>query len=124
MRGKGEPGVNGGPAGDAKVKVTVKAHANLSRDGDDLRLILPISLSEAVKGGKVTIDLPDGAVNLKIGAGSNTGKKMRLKGKGVKGKGDLIVELVVTLTEVELAAENVANALPEGDGEALRKGLI
>ncbi|MEM7728924.1 MAG: J domain-containing protein [Pseudomonadota bacterium] len=129
VRGKGQAGTSGGPAGDALVKVSVKDHPNLERKGDDLHLRLPISLREALQGGSVRLDMPSGAVSLKIAPGSNTGKKMRLKGKGAKGKGksrgNLIVELVVMLTDEELgAAEGLSNALPESDGDALRAGLI
>ena len=125
VKGKGEPGLNGGPAGDAKVKVTVKDHKSLTRKGDDLHLRLPISLREALEGGKVRLDMPGGAVSLKIAPGSNTGKRMRLKGKGVAGKGNLLVELVVTLTDPELAMrEALLPNLPETGGEDLRKGLI
>lgn len=129
IRGKGESGTGGGPAGDAKVKVTVLDHPNLSREGDDLHLRLPISLSEALNGGSVRIDMPSGAVSLKIKAGSNTGQKMRLKGKGAPGKskkrGNLIVELIVTLTEFELAqSDEIAGLIKDKDGAALRQGLI
>lgn len=129
VRGKGESGSGGGPAGDALVKVSVQSHPNLSRSGDDLQLRLPISLTEALRGGSVRIEMPSGAVSLKIAPGSNTGKKMRLKGKGAPGKGknrgNLIVELVVTLTDAELAqSDDLTKSLPETDGAALRDGLI
>ena len=129
VRGKGQPGLPGGPDGDALVKISVKDHPNLTRSGDDLHLRLPISVREAVEGGSVRIDMPLGSVSLKIAPGSNTGKKMRLKGKGATGKnkvrGNLIVELVVTLTDQELgAAKTIQSALPEGSGETLRETLI
>ena len=129
VRGKGESGSGGGPAGDALVKISVQDHPNLARDGDNLRLRLPISLAEALRGGSVRIDMPSGAVSLKIAPGSNTGKRMRLKGKGAPGKGknrgNLIVELVVTLTADELAqGDGFTELLPETDGAALRDDLI
>lgn len=129
VRGKGQPGVHGGADGDALVKITVKDHPNLSREGDDLHLRLPVSLKEALEGGSVRIDMPNGSVSLKIAPGSNTGKKMRLKGKGAFGKnktrGNLIVELVLTLTEEELSNAEAMNAvLPTVAAEDLRKALI
>jgi DnaJ-class molecular chaperone len=129
LRGKGQPGVHGGDAGDAKVKVSVRKHPNLSRRGNDLHLRLPISLSEALNGGPVRIDMPNGTVSLKIAAGSNTGKKMRLKGKGAQGsnktRGNLIVELAVTLTDNELAkASEITAQLSGTNGDDLRTGLI
>ena len=96
VAGKGKSGTGGGQAGDAKVEITVKPHRYYSRDGKRLRLSLPISLKEAVLGAKVVIPLPQGEVTLKIPAGSNTGTKMRLKGKGMNG-GDLVVTLQIIL---------------------------
>lgn len=125
LRGKGQPGINGGPAGDAKVTVTVEDHPNLRREGHDLHLKLPISLSEAVSGGSVRINMPDGAVSLKIAPGSNTGKRMRLKGKGVGGKGNLLVTLQIVLTDSELAkAQNLFADTDPAAGASLRENLI
>jgi DnaJ-class molecular chaperone len=129
VRGKGQPGLHGGQAGDALVKVSVRDHPVLSRHGDDLHLQLPISLAEALNGGTIRLDMPSGAVSFKVAPGSNTGKKMRLKGKGVMGKGktrgNLIVELIVTLTEEELArADAMTPHLPSGSGDVLREKLI
>lgn len=101
--GKGKAGVNGGPKGDAKIEISIKPHKSFTRDGKKLRLTLPISLREAVLGGKVGVPLPGGEVDLKIPAGANTGQKMRLKGKGISG-GDLIVTLEVVLAESDAAS--------------------
>jgi len=98
LRGKGSPGVNGGPAGDAKIAISVKTHKYLRRDGNNLRLDLPITLQEAVLGGKVTVPTPKGNINLSVKPGSSSGKTLRLKGKGVKG-GDLLVRLMINLPE-------------------------
>lgn len=129
VRGKGQPGLYGGQEGDALVKVTVRSHSALSRTDDDLYLKLPISLKEALSGGTIRLEMPSGAVSFKVAPGSNTGKKMRLKGKGVKGKssarGNLIVELIVTLTDEELSSSNdIVALLPEDTGESLRQKLI
>lgn len=98
LRGKGGSGVNGGPAGDAKITISVKAHKYLRRDGNNLRLDLPITLQEAVLGGKITVPTPKGNINLSVKPGSSSGKILRLKGKGVKG-GDLLVRLMINLPE-------------------------
>lgn len=129
VRGKGQPGLHGGQSGDALVKVSVREHSALKRRGDDLHLRLPISLSEALSGGTIRLDMPSGAVSFKVAPGSNTGKKMRLKGKGVKGKdksrGNLIIELIIILTEDELAkSDDIIPHLPSESGETLRKRLI
>jgi len=121
--GKGKAGVNGGPKGDAKVEISIKPHKNFTRDGKKLRLTLPISLKEAVLGGKVSVPLPGGDVGLKIPAGANTGQKMRLKGKGIAG-GDLIVTLQIVLAEGDSKAlEDWANASAENNFDP-RKGLL
>jgi len=100
IAGKGKPGTGGGQNGDAKVEITVKPHSHYQREGTRLRLTLPVSLKEAVLGAKIAIPLPNGDVSLKIPAGSNTGTKMRLKGKGIKG-GDLVVILQVVLDDLD-----------------------
>ncbi len=98
LRGKGQAGQNGGPPGDAKVTISVKPHKYLRRDGNDLRMDLPITLQEAVFGGKIRVPTPKGNVTLSIGPGSSSGKVLRLKGKGVKG-GNLLVRLMIVLPE-------------------------
>lgn len=121
--GKGKPGVNGGPKGDAKVEISIKPHKNFTREGKKLRLTLPISLKEAVLGSKISVPLPGGDVGLKIPAGANTGQKMRLKGKGISG-GDLIVTLQIILAEDD--AKSLKDWAAAADNEAFnpRKGLL
>jgi DnaJ-class molecular chaperone len=108
LKGQGGPGNNGGPAGDIRMTVSVAPHPHFVRDGNDLKLDLPITLKEAVLGGKVTVPTLTGQVALSVPAGANTGVVLRLKGKGVPGRGtaqggepagDLYVRLVVTLPE-------------------------
>ncbi|MBB3288051.1 MULTISPECIES: DnaJ C-terminal domain-containing protein [unclassified Rhizobium] len=103
LKGKGHPGFGGGAAGDALIAVHVRPHRFYTRDGDDIRMELPISLSEAVLGGKIRVPTPSGAVTVTLAPNSNTGKVLRLKGKGapVRGKenGDAYVTLKVVLPE-------------------------
>jgi DnaJ-class molecular chaperone len=102
LRGQGRPGAGSAPAGDALVEVDVLDHPTFERSGDDIRLELPITLKEAVLGAKVKAPTLTGEVSLTIPKGSNTGQTLRLRGKGVrgeKGRGDLLVRLVVTLPE-------------------------
>ncbi|MGR9080475.1 DnaJ C-terminal domain-containing protein [Rhizobium leguminosarum] len=103
LRGKGEPGIGGGPAGDALIEIRVRPHRFFTRDGDDIRLELPISLSEAVLGGKVRVPTPSGAVNLTLPPHSNSGKVLRLKGKGVAKRGgehgDVYISLKIVLPD-------------------------
>ena len=102
LRGQGGPGQNGGPAGDVRMTVAVAAHPWFTREGNDLKMDLPVTLKEAVLGGSVTVPTLTGPVALKVPAGANSGTVLRLKGKGIAAKphpGDLYVRLVVTLPD-------------------------
>lgn len=117
LRGKGHPGQNGGRAGDAKVEIAVKPHRFFTREGQTLRLTLPITLQEALLGAKVTIPMPEGKVSLNIPAGTNSGKTLRLKGKGFDG-GDLYVTPQITLLDM---ADPDLLAWAKGEGADLDK---
>jgi DnaJ-class molecular chaperone len=97
LSGKGQQGPGG--AGDAIVTIEVKPHPFFTRDGDNVRLDLPITLDEAVKGGKVKVPTVDGPVMLGVPAGAASGKTLRLRGKGFTGKdgarGDQLVTLMI-----------------------------
>jgi DnaJ-class molecular chaperone len=99
LKSQGGTGVQGGPAGDALVELNVRPHSFFRREGQDIHMDLNISLTEAVEGAKVQAPTPSGPVALSIPAGSNTGKVLRLKGKGVAGTGDQFVRLLVMLPE-------------------------
>ena len=99
LAGQGEQGPGG--AGDATVSIEVKPHRFFTRDGDDVRLDLPIRLDEAVLGARVRVPTVEGAVMLTIPEGSSSGKVLRLKGRGFHkrggGRGDQLVTLMVDL---------------------------
>ncbi len=101
LGGKGEAGPGGN--GDALVTIHLHPHPYFRREGDNLRLDLPISLDEAVGGGKVRVPTADGAVMLTVAPGSSSGKTLRLKGKGFTRKdgsrGDQLITLEVQLPE-------------------------
>jgi len=104
LKGKGMPGLNGGPAGDAFVTVHVKPHKLFRREGNDIHVELPVALHEAVLGGKVRVPTIDGPVTMTVKPRANTGDRLRLRGKGVaagKGgkRGDQHVTLKVVLPE-------------------------
>ncbi|HRE45525.1 MAG TPA: DnaJ C-terminal domain-containing protein [Terricaulis sp.] len=99
LKGQGGPGVQGGQAGDALVELKVRPHPHFRREGQDIHIDLNISLTEAVEGARVQAPTVGGAVSLSIPAGSNTGKVLRLKGKGVGGQGDQFVRLQVMLPD-------------------------
>jgi DnaJ-class molecular chaperone len=109
LRGQGGAGQGGLPAGDLLVTIAVKPHPVFERDGDDVRMDLPVSLLEALAGGRVEATTPSGVVALNIPAGSNSGSVLRLKGRGVArpgAPGDLYVRVVL--------------ALPDGDNGELK----
>jgi curved DNA-binding protein len=87
VRGQGEPGPDGGQAGDVIIRVRVAAHPYYTRRERDLYVRLPITLAEAALGAKVDVPTPWGEVALRIPAGTSSGKKFRVKGHGVRNKG-------------------------------------
>jgi DnaJ-class molecular chaperone len=99
LKGKGQAGPGG--AGDALVTIDIQPHAFFRRDGDDVRLDLPVSLDEAVNGAKVKVPTVEGPVMLTVAPGSGSGKTLRLKGKGFSHKdgtrGDQLITLQVEL---------------------------
>ena len=103
LRGKGRPGLNGGPPGDALVEIAVRPHAYFRREGDNIHLDLPVSLTEAVLGAKIKVPTPTGPVTMTVPKDSNTGTVLRLRGKGAPrstgGRGDEYVTLKVVLPE-------------------------
>jgi DnaJ-class molecular chaperone len=103
LRGKGERGLGGGKTGDALVEIEVKPHRFFTRGGDDIHLDLPVNLTEAVLGAEVRVPTTKGAVDMKVPKGANTGRVLRLKGKGVVrpdgSRGDQYVSLKVVLPE-------------------------
>ncbi|HEX9158936.1 MAG TPA: J domain-containing protein [Rhizomicrobium sp.] len=104
LKGQGGPGRENGPSGDLLLTVHVAAHPWLTRDGNDLKMDLPVTLKEAVLGAKANVPTLTGPVTLSIPAGSNTGRALRLKGKGLPAHagqpaGDLYVRLVVMLPD-------------------------
>jgi DnaJ-class molecular chaperone len=106
LRGRGSPGRNGGPAGDALIEIQISPHRFFTRDGQDISLTLPITVPEAVLGGKITVPTPAGPVEMTIKPHSDTGAKLRLRGRGVPAHGtapagDLYVTLQVIIGAVD-----------------------
>lgn len=102
LAGQGPKGMAGGRAGDALIKITVKPHGFFRREDNDIVLDLPITVDEAVLGAKIQVPTVSGAVATNVPKGTSSGKRLRLKGKGLKhGKkhGDQVVTLRIVLPE-------------------------
>ena len=121
LPGQGQSGERGGPPGDLYLKLTVRPHASVRIDGRDLSLDLPITVSEALAGAEVTAPTFEGPVKLKIPAGSQSGRKLRLRGRGLPAlrgsyagdapRGDLYVVLQIQLPPDSDDARTAANVL-------------
>jgi DnaJ-class molecular chaperone len=103
LRGKGQPGIGGGPAGDAYVEIGLRPHPLFTRDGNDIEVEVPISLDEAVLGGRIEVPTISGRVTMTVPKGASTGLRLRLKGRGIKPakgpSGDQHVRLTIVLPE-------------------------
>lgn len=101
LAGQGEPGFNGGPKGDLYLEVDIRAHRLFEVDGRNVHLTLPIAPWEAALGAKVNVPTLGGKVAMNIPAGASSGKRLRLKGRGLPGKpaGDQVVTLKVVVPE-------------------------
>jgi len=113
LKGQGTPGRAG--AGDALIDLAIRPHPIFRREGETLVMDLPVSVPDAVLGGKIQAPTPDGPVTLNVPKGSNTGSTLRLKGRGLvdaKGRrGDLLARLAVTLPDaVDEALEGLAES--------------
>jgi DnaJ-class molecular chaperone len=97
LRGKGRPGIGGGPPGDALIETAVRPHPVFTRKGDDIHVELPVPLEQAVLGGRVSVPTPSGPVTMTVPKWANTGTVLRLKGKGVPRRGGAHGDEYVTL---------------------------
>jgi DnaJ-class molecular chaperone len=128
LRGQGQPGGGGGPAGDLVLEVGIEPHPVFRRDGDTLEVTLPVTLAEAIEGAKVDVPTPWGTIALKVPPRTSGGKKLRAGGMGVRhangAKGDLIAEVQIVLPEAGDAAslETLLEAAKaaQGDGAGPR----
>ena len=122
VKGHGKPGMHGGPVGDLEVAVTVKPHPVYSREGNDLVMTLPVTVSEAILGATIDVPMIDGnTATVKVPAGSSSGAEIRVRGEGVKtskATGDLIARLSIQVPakpsrELKKLVKDMAKA--EGD---------
>ena len=102
LKGKGGPGAGGAEPGDALIEISVRPHPVFKRDGNDIVVEVPITFDEAVLGGKIEVPTIAGRVFATVPPGANSGQTLRLKGRGVKGRGgagDQLVTLTVIMPE-------------------------
>ena len=130
VKGKGQPSPNGGPAGDLVVTIKVKPHPVFSRDGDNVRVVVPVTFAEATLGATIEVPVLGGApVKLKVAPGTPNGRTLRVKGKGVQSgsrQGDLLATIEVVVpghlsSKAKKLLEQFDQELPE---ENPRDGLI
>jgi molecular chaperone DnaJ len=122
--GNGEPGTNGGPAGDLYIEIRIKKHDIFERDGDDLHCVVPISFPRAALGGEIEVPTLTGKAAIDIPEGTQAAKQFRLRGKGIKGirssyPGDLYCHIAIE-TPVKLT-EHQRKLLKDFD-DSLKKG--
>jgi len=129
LAGKGEPGRNGGASGDLYIITRVASHPFYKRDGDSLRVDVPVTVGEAMNGAEIPVDTITGVVQLKIPKGTKAGQRFRLKGKGVQNlktkiPGDLYVTIRIQVPETDdheaLAAAKRLDAFYQGN---VRQGI-
>lgn len=130
LKGKGGPGVQGGPPGDALVEIDVRPHPVFERDGDDIRIKVPITVDEAVLGAKIEVPTIHGRVTMTVPKGSSSGRVLRLRGKGVHNAltgqtGDQYVELQIVLPErIDPELEELARRWRARHAEDPRRKLL
>ncbi|WP_205479276.1 DnaJ C-terminal domain-containing protein [Sphingomonas arenae] len=125
LAGKGEQGPGG--TGDAIVTVAIEPHRFFTRDGKDIRLSLPVTLKEAVLGGKIKVPTPDGPVMLTVPKGSSSGKVLRIKGRGFSDRngtrGDQLVTLAVDLPASDAELERFVSEWSGGGNPRAALGV-
>jgi DnaJ-class molecular chaperone len=129
LRGQGDPGWNGGPAGDALIEISVAPHPVFRREGRDLHMELPVTVAEAVLGAKVDVPTPTGPVSLSIPRHSDAGRKLRLRGRGVPAHGghaagDLYATLKLVVGHPDAALEEALRAWAERPPQNPRHALM
>lgn len=136
IAGKGNPSPNGGPAGDLIITVTVKPHPVFTRDGNNIRVVVPITFAEAVLGATIQVPTLGGEpVKLKVAPGTPNGRVLRVKGRGVvtaKAEGDLLATVEIAVPshvsdKAKKALEEFEGFLPDEDPRAdllIKAGLL
>jgi molecular chaperone DnaJ len=128
LKGKGEAGANGGPAGELYVNVHVEPHDLFGRSGDNLTLRVPVTFTEAALGAKIKVPTLEEPVTVKVAAGTTSGTTLRVKGRGVPksggGRGDLLVTVDVAVPKrLSRTQKKLLEEFAETEGESVRSHL-
>ena len=128
LHGKGQPGVGGGPAGDAYVEIGVRPHKVFTRDGNDIEVEVPISFDEAILGARIEVPTLSGKVSMSVPKGASSGQRLRLKGRGIKpakgDPGDQYVRLkIATPPRIDAEMEAIAQRWRDHDTQDPRATL-
>ncbi len=113
LKGLGQPGINGGANGDVLITLNVLPHPYFRAEGKDIYIELPITPKEAVLGAKITVPTLTGKVAVKVPPYSDSGEKLRLKGKGIKSGDEIIILKIVTSQTKNSELENVLAKMPD-----------
>jgi DnaJ-class molecular chaperone len=130
LRGKGAPGLGGGPAGDLWATVRVRPHPVFRREGRDLSVDVPVTIAEAIRGAKIEVPTLDGRATVTVPPGTDSGQKLRLRGKGIPdprggAAGDLYVVIQVRVPkQLDADAAAALDTLAEAGPENPRKELF
>ena len=129
LKGQGSPGRQGGPAGDALIEIHIAPHRFFRREGRDVHVELPITLSEAVLGGKIMVPTPTGPVTMTVPPRTDTGARLRLRGRGVAAHagqpaGDEFVTLKVVLGDTDEALETFLRGWSTGHSFDPRRSMM
>lgn len=127
LRGQGNASQTGGPAGDLLIKINAAPHPYYQRRGDDLEINLPVTLGEATFGAKIDVPTPRGEITLTVPPATSSGKRLRIKGHGVKtqeGHGDLYVEIHIVLPkEIDEATRKLVQQIEDAQQMNPRKDI-
>ncbi len=127
LRGRGEAGLRGGPAGDLYIVPQIRSHPLLTRSGRDLTMELPITVGEAVLGATIEVPTPSGPVKVKVPPGAQSGQRLRIKGKGVGAHGsapagDLYLQIMIRIPKDKVGHDAVEK-FESGYTEDVRRHL-
>ena len=126
LAGQGGAGKHGGPSGDLWLVMQVAEHPRFGRDGADVTIDVPVTVAEAVRGARLTIPTPEGEVHVRIPTGTQSGRRLRLRGKGAPRldegpRGDLIARVLIHVPESGESLGEIADSLEPLYSDSFRR---